>query len=64
MGMKRSSHVGRTACEGRHVEAAAEADSCGVEAVRVTVNMCGLCRCEVCGIAVEAGVWRPVADVD
>ena len=26
--------VGRPACEGRHVEAAAEADLCGVEAVR------------------------------
>ena len=32
--MKRSSRVGRSACEGRHVEAAAETDSCGVEAVR------------------------------
>ena len=45
MRIKRSSRVGRTACEGRHVEAATEADSCGVEAVRV------------CGVAVEAGVW-------
>ena len=26
--------MGRPACEGRHVEAAAEADSCAVEAVR------------------------------
>ena len=34
--------VGRPACEGRHVEAAAEADLCGVEAVRVIVNTCGL----------------------
>ena len=34
---------------------AAEADSCGVEVVRVIVNTCGLCRCGVCGVAVEAG---------
>ena len=34
--------VGRLACEGQHVEAAVEADSCGVEAVRLIVNMCGL----------------------
>ena len=34
MRMKRSSHVGRPACEGWHMEAAAEADLCGVEAVR------------------------------
>ncbi|KAK9983855.1 hypothetical protein SO802_033380 [Lithocarpus litseifolius] len=40
--MKRSSCVVRMAWGGRHVEAAAEADSCGVEAVRVTVNTCGL----------------------
>ena len=45
MRIKRSSRVGRTACEGRHVEAETEADSCGVVAVRV------------CGVAVEAGVW-------
>ena len=34
MRMKRSSHVGRPACEGRYVEAAAEVDLCGVEVVR------------------------------
>ena len=34
MRMKRSSHVGRMAWGGQHVEAATEADSFGVEAVR------------------------------
>ena len=34
MRMKRSSHVGRSACEGQHVEATAEADLCGEEVVR------------------------------
>ena len=50
--------MARSACESRYVEAAAEANSYGVEVVRVTVNTCGLCRYRICGVAVEAGVWR------
>ena len=32
--------MGRPACEGQHVEAAVEADSCGVEAVRGSSGGC------------------------
>ena len=53
--------MGRPVCEGRHVEVATEADLCGVEAVRVTVNTYGLWGMwSSCGGRRVELSWRPV----
>ena len=52
--------MGRSTCEGRYVEAAAEANSYGVEVVRVTVNTCGLWGMwSSCGGRRVELPWRP-----
>ena len=53
--------MGRPVYEGRHVEVAAKADLYGVEAVRVTVNTCGLWGMwSSCGGQRVELLWRPV----
>ena len=60
MRMKRLNRMGRPACEGRHVEAVAEADSCGMEDVRGWNGGCEIDSEYVWAVGYVEQLWRPV----